>query len=375
MKNEKAGLYIHIPFCHSKCAYCNFYSITSINLIPIFVAALIKEIKLSKGIFDSFDTIYIGGGTPSVLTCEQLAEIIAAINKFLKIDSKAEITLEVNPGDVCSEYFKSLSSLGINRLNIGVQSLDDKILRFLGRRHSANEARQAIRDASAAGFTSLGIDLIYGVYGQSINLWKKTLAEAISFKPQHLSCYQLTLEANTPLYKKYLEKNIKEPSENRQRKYFFTTAEKLEKAGYIHYEVSNFARNDKFKSKHNIKYWQHVPYLGLGPAAHSFLENKRWWNVASVKNYLEKLSQGKMPVESEEFLTPDQLKLETLFLCLRTSEGIDLKLYKKRFGIDLLADKKNVIESLVNNQFVEVKNGHLRPTLAGMAVADSMALV
>ncbi len=375
MKNEKAGLYIHIPFCHSKCAYCNFYSITSINLIPIFVAALIKEIKLSKGTFDSFDTIYIGGGTPSVLTCEQLAEIIAALNKFLKIDSNAEITLEVNPGDVYSEYFKSLRSLGINRLNIGVQSFDEKILIFLGRRHNANEARQAIQDARTAGFKNLGIDLIYGVYGQSINLWKKTLAEAISFKPQHLSCYQLTLEANTPLYKKYLEKNIKEPSDNRQRKYFFTTAEKLEKAGYIHYEVSNFARNDKFKSKHNIKYWQHVPYLGLGPAAHSFLENKRWWNVASVKNYLEKLSQGKMPVESEEFLTPDQLKLETLFLGLRTSEGIDLKLYKKRFGIDLLADKKNVIESLVNNQFVEVKNGHLRPTLAGMAVADSMALV
>jgi len=375
MKNEKAGLYIHIPFCHSKCAYCNFYSITSINLIPIFVAALIKEIKLSKGTFDSFDTIYIGGGTPSVLTCEQLAEIIAALNKFLKIDSNAEITLEVNPGDVYSEYFKSLRSLGINRLNIGVQSFDEKILIFLGRRHNANEARQAIQDARTAGFKNLGIDLIYGVYGQSINLWKKTLAEAISFKPQHLSCYQLTLEANTPLYKKYLEKNIKEPSDNRQRKYFFTTAEKLEKAGYIHYEVSNFARNDKFKSKHNIKYWQHIPYLGLGPAAHSFLENKRWWNVASVKNYLEKLSQGKMPVESEEFLTPDQLKLETLFLGLRTSEGIDLKLYKKKFGIDLLADKKNVIESLVNNQFVEVKNGHLRPTLAGMAVADSMALV
>ena len=375
MKNEKAGLYIHIPFCHSKCAYCNFYSITSINLIPIFVAALIKEIKLSKGTFDLFDTIYIGGGTPSVLTCEQLAEIIAAINKFLKIDSSAEITLEVNPCDVCSEYFKSLSSLGINRLNIGVQSLDDKILRFLGRRHSANEARQAINHARTAGFKNLGIDLIYAIHGQSVNLWKKSLTEALSFSPEHLSCYQLTLEANTPLYKKYREKNIKEPSENRQRKYFFTTSEELETAGYIHYEVSNFSRTAMLKSRHNMKYWRHVPYLGLGPAAHSFLENRRWWNVASVKNYLEKLSQGKMPVESEEFLTPDQLKLETLFLGLRTGEGIDLKLYKKKFGIDLLADKKNVIESLVNNQFVEVKNGHLRPTLAGMAVADSMALV
>jgi len=375
MQREKPGLYIHIPFCQSKCSYCNFYSITSINLIPNFAAALIKEIKSYQRQFDAFDTIYIGGGTPSVLTSKQLAEIIAAVNKFLKIDSKTEITLEVNPGDVSVEYFKSLISLGINRLNIGVQSFDDKILKFLGRRHNANEARQAILDARAAGFENLGIDLIYGIYGQSINLWKKTLAQAISFRPEHLSCYQLTLEANAPLYKKYREKNIKEPAENRQRKYFFTTAEELGKAGYIHYEVSNFARKNNFKSRHNMKYWRHTPYLGLGPAAHSFLENRRWWNVASVKNYLEKLARGKMPLENKELLTTDQLKLETLFLSLRTSEGVDLKFYRKRFGADLLADKKNIIEPLINNKLLEVKNGHLRPTIAGMAVADSLALI
>jgi oxygen-independent coproporphyrinogen-3 oxidase len=375
MKNEKAGLYIHIPFCQSKCAYCNFYSITSVNLIPQFVAALIKEIKLYQRHFDAFDTIYIGGGTPSVLTCGQLAEIIAAVNKFLKIDSKAEITLEVNPGDVSVEFLKSLRTLGINRLNIGVQSFDDKMLKFLGRRHNANEARQALIHAREAGFKNLGIDLIYGIYGQSINLWKKTLAQALSFRPEHLSCYELTLEASTPLYKKYRKKNIKEPSENRQRKYFFTTAEELRKAGYIHYEVSNFARKNNFKSRHNMKYWRHTPYLGLGPAAHSFLENRRWWNVASVKNYLEKLAWGKMPVENEELLTKEQLKLETLFLGLRTGVGIDLKLYRQRFGADLLIDKKNIIEPLVNNKLLEIKNDRLRPTLAGMAVADSLALI
>ncbi|MBN1473071.1 MAG: radical SAM family heme chaperone HemW [Syntrophaceae bacterium] len=375
MKNEKAGLYIHIPFCQSKCAYCNFYSITSVNLIPQFVAALVKEIKLSKGILDSFDTIYIGGGTPSVLTSRQIAEIITAINKFFKIESKAEITLEVNPGDLSLEYLKSLRSLGINRLNIGVQSFDNKILRFLGRRHNANEARQAIQDARTAGFKNLGIDLIYAIRGQSITVWEKTLAEAISCKPEHLSCYQLTLETNTPLYKKYREEKIKGLSENRHNKSFFTTAEELEKAGYIHYEVSNFARNDKFKSKHNIKYWNHIPCLGLGPAAHSFLKNKRWWNYASVKYYLEILARGERPVESQELLTKEQLKLETLFLGLRTSKGIDLKLYKKRFYTDLLEDKKNVIESLLINKLVEVKNNHLRPTLAGMAMADSLALI
>ncbi|HNV63829.1 MAG TPA: radical SAM family heme chaperone HemW [Smithellaceae bacterium] len=375
MQNEKAGLYIHIPFCQSKCAYCNFYSVTSVNLIPQFVAALIKEIKLHQRQFDAFDTVYIGGGTPSLLSFGQLSEILAAINEFHKLDKEAEITMEVNPGDVSVEYFKLLISLGINRLNIGVQSFDDKILKFLGRRHNANEAHQAIMYARAAGFKNLGIDLIYGVYGQSINLWKKTLAEATTFRPEHFSCYELTLEASAPLYKRYLEKKIKKLNEKQQKKFFFTTAEELEKVGYIHYEVSNFARKNNFKSRHNMKYWKHAPYLGIGPAAHSFLENRRWWNVKSAKDYLNNVPQGISPVESEEILTAEQLKLETLFLALRTNDGIDLSAYQKRFRTDLLEEKKMVIESLINSKLLELKKGFLRPTLAGMAVADSLALI
>ena len=375
MQNEKAGLYIHIPFCQSKCAYCNFYSVTSVNLIPQFVAALIKEIKLHQRQFDAFDTVYIGGGTPSLLSFGQLSEILAAINEFHKLDKEAEITMEVNPGDVSVEYFKLLISLGINRLNIGVQSFDDKILKFLGRRHNANEAHQAIMYARAAGFNNLGIDLIYGVYGQSINLWKKTLAEATTFRPEHFSCYELTLEASTPFYKRYHENKIKKLTEKQQKKFFFTTAKELEKVGYIHYEVSNFARKNNFKSRHNMKYWKHAPYLGIGPAAHSFLENRRWWNVKSAKDYLNNVPQGISPVESEEILTAEQLKLETLFLALRTKDGIDLRAYQKRFRTDLLEEKKMVIESLINSKLLELKKGFLRPTLAGMAVADSLALI
>jgi len=375
MQNEKAGLYIHIPFCQSKCAYCNFYSVTSVNLIPQFVAALIKEIKLHQRQFDAFDTVYIGGGTPSLLSFGQLSEILAAINEFHKLDKEAEITMEVNPGDVSVEYFKLLISLGINRLNIGVQSFDDKILKFLGRRHNANEAHQAIMYARAAGFNNLGIDLIYGVYGQSINLWKKTLAEATTFRPEHFSCYELTLEASTPFYKRYHENKIKKLTEKQQKKFFFTTAKELEKVGYIHYEVSNFARKNNFKSRHNMKYWKHAPYLGIGPAAHSFLENRRWWNVKSAKDYLNNVPQGISPVESEEILTAEQLKLETLFLALRTNDGIDLSAYQKRFHTDLLEQKKMVIESLINSKLLELKKGFLRPTLAGMAVADSLALI
>lgn len=377
MKSKKdiPGLYIHIPFCQRKCAYCNFYSVTSLNLIPQFISALKEEIKLYQVQFDSFDTVYIGGGTPSLLTFKQLSEIFNTLTKFYKINSDAEITLEVNPGDVSVKYLQLIRSMGINRLNIGIQSFDDKILKFLGRKHDAHEARNAIKYSRLAGFDNVGFDLIYAVHGQKIKSWKKTLEEALSFSPEHLSCYQLTLEADTPLYERYQKQKLKQPSEDMQKNYFLTTARNLENAGYIHYEVSNFARATTLKSRHNMKYWNHTPYLGLGPAAHSFLGNRRWWNVASVNNYLKRIFQGKTSEENEEILTTEQLKLEILFLGLRTKEGVDLNIYKKRFGTDLLIDKKNIIEPLVKNKLLEVKSGHLHPTLTGMVIADSLALI
>jgi oxygen-independent coproporphyrinogen III oxidase len=369
------GLYIHIPFCMSKCGYCSFYSIKSIKLIPAFLSALKQEMEFYGNHFQSFDTIYIGGGTPSLLTVKQLAEIFITINEFYKIESPAEITIEVNPGNISVEYFQSLHLLGINRLNIGIQSFNDNLLKFLGRRHSKKDAVEAIDAARTAGFANVGIDLIYGVHHQDIKLWKRTLQKALSFSPAHISCYQLSLEAKTPLYKKYTLKGIKLPAENEQAKFFMATAKELENAGYIHYEVSNFARNENLKSKHNLKYWQHVPYLGLGPAAHSFLNNKRWWNKPSVKNYLKEIVQGKMPVENTEELSIEQLQLEALFLGLRTKAGIDLKRYKTKYGSDLLTDKKTIIDALVKNKLVELSNGCLLPTRVGMAVADSLALI
>ncbi len=369
------GLYIHIPFCASKCGYCSFYSIKSINLIPEFLSALKQEMKFYSNHFQSFDTIYIGGGTPSLLTAKQLAEIFIIINKFYKIKSPAEITMEVNPGDVSLEYFQPLRSLGINRLNIGIQSFNDNLLNFLGRRHSAKDAVAAINAARRAGFVNVGIDLIYGVYHQDIKLWKRTLQKALTFAPEHISCYQLSLEDKTPLHKKYSAEGIKLPKEEQQVNFFLVTSEELEKAGYIHYEVSNFACNDNLKSRHNMKYWQHVPYLGLGPAAHSFLDNKRWWNKPSVKNCLREIAQGKMPIENTEELTTEQLQLEALFLGLRTKAGIDLERYKTKYGVNLLVDNKTIIDALTKNKLVKLKNGFLMPTRAGMAVADSLALI
>jgi oxygen-independent coproporphyrinogen-3 oxidase len=375
MKSDQAGLYIHIPFCLSKCGYCSFYSIESLNLIPEYIVTLKKEIEYYRNVFSSFDTIYLGGGTPSLLSIGQLETIFKAINKSYNIDPHAEITMEVNPGDVSLEYFHALLLLGINRLNIGIQSFDDNILKFLGRRHNSEESISAINDSRKAGFDNIGIDLIYGIHGQNISLWKKTILQALSYAPEHISCYQLSLETGTPLYKKYALQNIKLPAEKEQLKFFHTTTDELEKAGYIHYEVSNFARQDKFKSRHNQKYWEHVPYLGLGPAAHSFLGNRRWWNTSAVKTYLKEIAQDKMPVENTETLSVEQLKLEALFLGLRTKAGIDLKRYKISYGVDLLVDKKTIIDALIKNKFVELKDGFLRPTRTGMAVADSLALI
>lgn len=375
MKSEQAGLYIHIPFCLSKCGYCSFYSIESVNLIPEFVSALKEEIKNYSNIFSLFDTIYFGGGTPSLLTPRQLAEILEAVNKYYKIDKNSEITLEANPGDISLQYLKELRGIGINRLNIGIQSFDDKILRFLGRRHSVKEAVAAIEAARQAGFNNMGIDLIYGVHGLGIKSWENTLQKAVSFAPEHISSYQLSLDIKTPLYKKYSSANWHLPDEKTELKLFLTTSEELESTGYIHYEVSNFARLDKFKSRHNQKYWRHVPYLGLGPAAHSLLNNKRWWNKALVKTYIKEIASGKMPVEGSEILSNEQLQLEAMFLGLRTKTGIDLKRYKTKYNIDLFAEKKTIIDALIKNKLVELKNGFLRPTRAGMAVADSLALI
>ena len=330
---------------------------------------------LYKSLFPSFDTIYMGGGTPSLLSIQQIDDLLKAVNQCFDINRRAEITIEVNPGDVSAGYFQMLRKLEINRLNIGIQSFDDGVLKFLGRRHTAQDAMDAIKSARAAGFDNIGIDLIYGVSGQDVDVWKQSLNKALSFSPEHLSCYQLSLDKKTPLYERYLSEDRNLPDEDQSLDYFLTTSQILTDAGYIHYEISNFARTEYLKSRHNMKYWQHTPYLGLGPAAHSFLNSRRWWNKSDVKIYLKNIADGNIPVERSETLSLEQLQLETLFLGLRMKDGINLELYKTRFGSDLLHDKKMMIGELVKNKMLELKDGYLRPTLSGMAVADSLALI
>src|SRR4030042_3157102 len=274
--------------------------------------------------FNPFDTVYIGGGTPSLLSPKQLESILTGVTKNFDLISDTEITVETNPADLDRPLLESMRKMGINRINIGVQSFDKKVLGLLGRRHSAKQAILAIEASSKAGFQNIGLDLIYGVPGQDVNSWLDTLRQAVAFSPEHLSCYQLTLGAKTPLGVRYQAGEFLMPGEELQYEVFIKTAESLRDAGYIHYEVSNFARGTKYASRHNQKYWDHSPYLGLGPSAHSFQPNRRWWNHPSLDQYLAAINPGNLPAEETEILTMEQLRLEALYLALRTKKGIFL---------------------------------------------------
>ena len=369
------GLYIHIPFCLSKCPYCDFYSSTSLSPLALFLDALCKEMAMYRNDFSSFDTVYIGGGTPSLLRPQQLENILVKIRENFNLIWNTEITIETNPADLNQPYLETIQEIGINRINIGVQSFDQEVLGFLGRRHSVQQAILAIKASRKAGFHNIGLDLIYGIPGQTINSWIDTLAQAVAFAPEHLSCYQLTLETATPFGKRHQAGEFSIPGEELQYEFFMKTSQFLEEAGYIHYEVSNFKRGTELASRHNQKYWDHSPYLGLGPAAHSFQSNRRWWNHRSVDQYMAAVNAGDLPVEETEILTMEELRLEALYLGLRTKKGINFEDFKNRYQYDLFTEKKKMLGKLQAEGFIHIQDGRLCPTPTGLAVADSLSLI
>ena len=373
------GLYIHIPFCLSKCPYCDFYSSTSISAVPDFLDALFKEMEMYRTRFSPFDTVYIGGGTPSLLSPQQLETILIKVREHFNLISNPErapeITIETNPADLNLSFLESMCENGINRINIGVQSFDEKVLGFLGRRHSVKQAISAVEASRKAGFHNIGLDLIYGVPTQDIESWLDTLREAVVFSPEHISCYQLTLEAKTPLGIRYQAGEFSIPGEELQHEFFMKTSEFLEEVGYIHYEVSNFARGKDHTSRHNQKYWDHSPYLGLGPSAHSFQCNQRWWNHPSLDQYLAAINVGNLPTEATETLTMEQLRLEALYLGLRTKKGISVQDFKNQYHYDLFTEKKMILAKLEEEGFISIQDGYLFPTQTGLAVADSLSLI
>ena len=362
------GLYVHVPFCRSKCPYCGFYSIASPTLIPRWLNAFKKEISHCKGHFKEFDSLYLGGGTPTMLDIRDLSNLMDQIFNNFDIAQDAEITIEANPCDLNREKAAAIKSLGFNRISLGVQSFEDNELSFLGRRHTARQAERAMKLLRSLGFENIGVDLIYGFQGQSIKGWINTLKRAIEFEPEHLSCYQLSIEKQTPFVRLYKKGLLSPLSEEMQSAFFLTTSKFLEQHGYTHYEISNFAKNNSFFSRHNRKYWHHVPYLGLGPSAHSFQNSTRWWNIKSVKKYCEMLEGGKAPIDGYENLTEEQLRLEKISLGLRTSQGLDLN------KIPDSPESNNMLLRLQDSGFLQIINNKIMPTKKGFLVADQLPL-
>jgi oxygen-independent coproporphyrinogen-3 oxidase len=374
--SQNAGLYIHIPFCVRKCPYCDFYSVTDLALKPRFLKALITEMALVSHGGLCFDTLYIGGGTPSVYESDKIDRIITNAFQVFNIRPDSEITIEVNPGTVTLEQLTGFRKAGINRLNIGVQSFQQANLDFLGRIHSGDAARQTLNFARRAGFDKIGVDLIYGLPGQSKQDWLLDLQQAVDYQPAHLSCYMLTHENGTPMNRDLKHGRFQPLSEDRVRVHFETTVEFLEDNGYFQYEISNFAMKEEDRganvSKHNLKYWTLVPYMGLGPSAHSYIESRRHWNVASVDQYIRAIESGDLPVEDQELLTLEQQRIEAIFLGLRMTHGMDLVFFKKKFGVDFIETFKEIIIALEKDNYIEVTESHCALTRRGRAFLDSI---
>ncbi|HEX6864196.1 MAG TPA: radical SAM family heme chaperone HemW [Thermoanaerobaculia bacterium] len=360
------GLYLHIPFCSAICPYCDFAVLTGgPERRARFTDHLIREIGMwssDLGPFQGMDTVYFGGGTPSALSSEQLGRIIES----LPVREDAWIFLEANPEDVTPESVLAWRDLGVRTLSLGIQSFDAEALAFLGRRHSPEQARRSVELAQEAGFHTVALDLIYGLPGQSVEAWRRTLETAVSLQPDHISCYQLTIHEGTPFGFRLERGKLAEAPEEAQAELFLLTHSFLRDAGWHGYEVSNFARSPEHQSRHNRKYWDHTPYLGVGPSAHSFDGRRRWWNERKVKPYESRIDLGERPIAGSEDLSDEDLALEAVMLGLRTVHGTDL-------GADLLERNAALIERLSRQGLLNVEGSRLVPTLEGLAIADSLA--
>jgi oxygen-independent coproporphyrinogen-3 oxidase len=371
------GLYLHVPFCSAICPYCDFAVLTGgPEKRTRFTDHLISEISLwvpDRATFEGIDTIYFGGGTPSALAPEDIARILGAVPGNLSVQDGAWVSFEANPEDVNPDSVRAWRDLGVRFLSLGIQSFDADALRFLGRRHTPEEARQSVEIARAAGFDTISIDLIYGLPGQPFEIWKRTLEQAVALQPDHISCYQLTFHEGTPFGFRLAKGQMSELPEDAQGDIFLFTHEFLRDHGYPAYEVSNFARSAEHRSRHNQKYWHHVPYLGLGPSAHSFSGTRRWWNERKLRPYEQKIDAGERPIADSEELTRKDLALEALMLGLRTADGIDLVEFRERYGVDLRKRNEPLVERLVRENLLRIEGNLLIPTLAGLAVTDSLA--
>jgi oxygen-independent coproporphyrinogen-3 oxidase len=385
--SDPPGIYIHVPFCRTKCAYCDFYSVDLLSAGKLrglsssdrtaehrvaerYFGALESEVSMRAETLPApADSLYVGGGTPSAVEPGFVSSIPGMISRAAGLEEGAEVTIEVNPDDLTPGALESYLAGGFNRLSIGVQSFDDSLLSFLGRRHDAAGAAEALEAARSSGFKGVGIDMIFGIAGQTLEGSRKDIERALRFDPDHISCYQLTVESDTPLGERMRAGEDVTPGEEIQREMFLEISRILTGSGYIHYEVSNFARGESNRSRHNMRYWLRRPYLGLGPSAHSFDGRIRRWNHRSLDRYLRAVEAGENPAGGEERLSAGQVRAERLMLGFRTQLGVDLDLLKGYPGWE------GTLEEILELSLVRVEGDRVIPTVEGYLVADQLPLL
>lgn len=372
------GIYIHIPFCNSKCAYCGFYSIASQKQKTAFLEALHTEIKLrtdyQKG--EEIGTVYFGGGTPSILSVEEIKGILECVFRHYKVNPDAEITLEANPDTLSLEYLQGLRKLGINRLSIGIQSFFDDDLKYLSRRHDATHAKQCIGWAKQAGFENLTLDLIYGLPTATAEKWNQNLDLFFETQAQHFSAYALTVEPNTILAKQIATGKLQPVNEDDAVRDYEILCQRAKENGFLHYEISNFAKPG-FRSKHNCSYWNRTPYAGFGPSAHSFDGVSRQWNVGSLSQYIVEMrfvaSHDSPNLFEKEILTPEERYDEYVMTSLRTMWGCDLKYMEREMGKRFSDFCLKQAQKPLSQGLLTQTNEFLYLTDAQMLFADSVA--
>ncbi len=370
-----AGIYIHIPFCRQACHYCNFHFSTSLHYKNDFITALLKEIELqSTNNYlqnQPVETLYFGGGTPSLLSNDEIKLITEQLHRYFSIKQDAEFTLEANPDDITNEKLSGWKQTGINRLSIGIQSLFVEDLQWMNRTHTAAHAKKVIAQARDAGFEHFTVDLIYGTPGLTDDKWKQNLDWVVQQNITHLSCYALTVEEKTPLDKQIRQHKKENTNAEQQSRQFIQLMDYAQQAGFEHYEISNFAKPGH-RSKHNSSYWHGIPYLGLGPSAHSFNGNSRQWNVSNNRQYIQLLQQNSIPFEKEELTTTQKLN-EYIMTSLRLMEGCDLDKVTKHAGAKQTEQLRKEASAFIQNGWLKEENNHLILTQEGKLFADRIA--
>ena len=380
--HDALSVYIHIPFCRTKCTYCAFNTYTKLEyLIPAFIQALVTEIQIvaqSKPELPGINTIFFGGGTPSLLTPEQFGQIFTTLHDNFNVLPTAEISLEANPNDLDYPYLRSLRQSGFNRLSLGVQSVHQNELRLFARRHDNEEVAEAVSAARRAGFNNLNVDLIYGVPHQSLASWSASLDQIMSLNPDHLSLYALGIEENTPLADWVEQGRLPRPDDDLAADMYDLASEQLDSAGYEQYEISNWAKPD-FSCQHNLQYWRNLPYIGLGPGAHGFAGGVRYWTILSPTRYIKLLEneQGKFefprsPATDEAHVLDKADEIaETLIMGLRlVKEGIQRDVFSNRFGSDLLDLYPGIFERFAVQGLIEIRDDRICLTQQGRLVSN-----